>query len=128
MTYGTVRVSITSQCGTSNYSGITVYPGNCHSIAIAPNPASDNTTVTINYTQASPLDTLDNSNSVQLASAAIPSSFNVTVTSNTGLVVFKTIEYSPLLTISVQNFKAGIYVITVNDGTHTFSSQLIVNH
>jgi hypothetical protein len=43
MTYGTVRVAVTNACGTSGYSGITVYPGyNCGgSFMASPNPGSD---------------------------------------------------------------------------------------
>jgi len=42
MTYGTVRVKTTNACGTSGYSGITVYPGyNCGGYYMAaPNPSS----------------------------------------------------------------------------------------
>jgi len=42
--YGTVRASITNSCGTSGFSGITVYPsGGCptYSFSVYPNPASD---------------------------------------------------------------------------------------
>ncbi len=39
--YGTVRVSITNSCGTSGYSGITVYPGYCGGYyMMMPNPSS----------------------------------------------------------------------------------------
>lgn len=43
MTYGTVRAAITNVCGTSGYSGMTVYPGyNCGGYYMAsPNPGSE---------------------------------------------------------------------------------------
>jgi hypothetical protein len=59
--YGTVRVSITNSCGTSGYSGLTVYPGGgCRTyFTIYPNPASDNLTITMidNSTSSTDLDT-----------------------------------------------------------------------
>ena len=50
MTYGTVRVRITNACGTSGYSGITVYPGyNCGGYYMAfPNPGSNYVDIDVN--------------------------------------------------------------------------------
>jgi len=49
MTYGTVRVSITNECGSSVYSGITVYPGYCGGYYMAfPNPSSSYVDIDVN--------------------------------------------------------------------------------
>jgi len=49
MTYGTVRVRITNACGTSGYSGITVYPGYCGGYYMAfPNPSSSYVDIDVN--------------------------------------------------------------------------------
>ncbi|MCK4345730.1 MAG: hypothetical protein KAX05_10635 [Bacteroidales bacterium] len=46
--YGTVRVSIENECGWSNYSGITVYPGYCGGyFSVFPNPADDYVEISI---------------------------------------------------------------------------------
>lgn len=50
--YGTVRVSLTNACGTSGYSGITVYPGYCgggggYYMAV-PNPADNYIDIIVN--------------------------------------------------------------------------------
>jgi len=59
MTYGTVRVAITNECGTGNYSGITVYPSySCGGYYMAaPNPSGYYTEIDISSDDAKSLET-----------------------------------------------------------------------
>jgi lysyl endopeptidase len=131
MTYGTVRVSITNQCGSSAYSGITVYPnpGGCRGyLVLYPNPASDNVTITIN----------DNSSLVTLGDT-VTSQLNTNNLSSNGLTIYTVYIYDRqgtlLSTVSrsgnsfnvpLNNLSDGIYIVEVSDGKNVYRQQLII--
>lgn len=130
--YGTVRVSITNACGTSAYSGITVYPGSgCGGYySLYPNPASDNVTILINedpslaVTSDSEITNADKIN----AQANEPAIYTIRIFSSQGTLLSTVTRAGKSFTIPLNNLRDGIYVIEVNDGKNSYRQQLIVKH
>ncbi len=126
--YGTVRVSITNACGTSGYSGITVYPGSgCGGYySLYPNPASDNVTILINedtsvaVTSDSEITNTDKTNE--------PAKYTIRIFSSQGTLLSTVTRAGKSFTIPLNNLRDGIYVIEVNDGKNSYRQQLIVKH
>jgi hypothetical protein len=128
MTYGTVRVSITNQCGTSGYSGITVYPGGgCpHYFTVYPNPASDNVTITIIDNSASNTDTtFVNQN---IANVNVPTNFTVRIYNSQSALISSVKRSGMSFSVPLTNMRDGIYIVEVNDGKNSTTQTLIVKH
>jgi len=103
MTYGTVRVSITNACGTSGYSGITVYPGyNCGGYYMAsPNPAITYTDIDIASENAKALETSYDSN------------ISLTVVDKMGSPVMKVNVESLPYKLDTSRLQNGEYIIQI---------------
>ena len=114
--YGTVRVSITNACGTSGYSGITVYPGyNCGGYyRFSPNPADDYIEISIDESK--------------LVENAIED-YQVKIYNSLKVMVYETGKTrEPILHINTRNLKDGVYFIHFITGKQIEVKQLIVNH
>ena len=126
--YGTVRVSITNACGTSAYSGITVYPGSgCGGyFTIYPNPASDNVTILINedtsvaVTSDSEITDTDKTNE--------PAKYTIRIFSSQSTLLSTITRSGKSFNMPLIDLRDGIYVIEVNDGKNSYRQQLIVKH
>jgi Zn-dependent metalloprotease len=128
--YGTVRVSITNECGTSGYSGITVYPKQgCGSFFILyPNPASDNVTITINEPITSDIQELNKNELVNNSVAAIDfPTYTIRIYNNSGTALISIKGSSNTFTVPLVNIKDGIYIIEVCAGYNCYREQLIVS-
>ena len=135
MTYGTVQVSVTNECGTSGYSGITVYPGyGCpHYFTVYPNPASDNVTITLveNSSQVTNFDTdttsIVNMNTNTLGADA-PTNFTVRIYNSQSAVVSTVTRSGKSFSVPLTNLINGTYIIEVSDGKTSYRQPLIVKH
>jgi bacillolysin len=128
MQYGTVRVSITNSCGTSGYSGITVYPGSCpHNLILSPNPASDVVNVNVIPSQSQVSDSSITMSSVQSANTS-KIVYKVTITDLMGTSYYNATKNTDSFTLPVQSLPNGNYIITVDDGVNKGSAQLVVKH
>lgn len=130
MTYGTVRVSITNACGTSGYSGITVYPrSGCGGyFSFYPNPASDN--ITINMDNNSSAVTTDDADLSIIANVNIIRSTNFTIRiyNSQGTPISTKIRSGMSFDIPLINMHDGTYILEVSDGKNISRQQLIVKH
>lgn len=123
MTYGTVRVSITNECGASGYSGITVYPGyNCGGYYMAaPNPASSYTDIDIASEEAKSLE------------ASYNSDITISVVDKMGSPMFNANVESLPYRLNTAKLPNGEYVVQIisqakERETRTEALKLIVNH
>jgi len=123
MTYGTVRVSITNNCGTSGYSGITVYPrtGCGGYFTIYPNPASDIITLSVNDLESSADNTIDN-----FSVTSSISNYTIRVFDNQGKIKASFLRSGKTFTIPISNLKDGNYTVELSDGKYTDTNQLII--
>ncbi len=132
MTYGPVRVAISNSCGTSGYSGITVYPrSGCGGyFSIYPNPASDNVTINMdNISSAVTTVDADLSN-VDIANENVIKSTNFTIRiyNSQGTLISTKIRSGLSFDIPLINMRDGTYIIEVSDGKNISRQQLIVKH
>ena len=128
MTYGTVRVAITNQCGTPGYSGTTVYPrGGCPQyFTVFPNPATDNITITIIDNSASNTDTpFVNQN---IANADVPTNFTVRIYNSQSTLISSVKRSGMNFSVPLTNMRDGTYIIEVSDGKTSTTQTLIVKH
>lgn len=128
MTYGTVRVSVTSCNGSSGYSGITVYPGGgCpHYFTIYPNPASDNITITMIDNSLSNTDTtFVNQN---IPNASIPTNFTVKIYNSQSALISSVKRNGLNFSVPLTNMRDGTYIVEVSDGKTSTTQTLIVKH
>jgi hypothetical protein len=118
MTYGTVRVAITNQCGTSGYSGITVYPrSDCpHYFTVYPNPASDEVTLTMS-------DELNNTTASQTNI-----NFTVRIYNSQSALVSVVKRSGTSFTVPLTDIQDGTYIIEISDGKTGYRQPLIVRH
>jgi hypothetical protein len=117
--YGTVRASITNACGTSGYTGVTVYPGYCGGYYMSsPNPGSD-------YID---IDILPSNNSVKEAS--VDKEIIIKMFDKMGTVKhmaeIKGVEFP--YRINTSAIPKGNYVVHILNGKYTESLQVIVEH
>jgi hypothetical protein len=113
---GTVKLTYTDVCGTTqNAGGPTVY-SNCHSFAyiMSPNPAQDNVTISS-----------DNSN---IKSSSQNKIYQIRITDALGTLK-KSVEYKSGINttqISLSGLNSGAYLVSVFDGTNWDTQQLII--
>ena len=103
MTYGTVRVNITNTCGSSGYSGITVYPGfSCGGYYMAsPNPATDYVDIDIASDEAKTLE------------ASYSSDVTITVVDKMGAPMLKQKANGFPYRLNTGTLKKGEYVVHI---------------
>ncbi len=130
--YGTVRVSITNSCGTSGYSGITVYPkpyGCGGYFSMYPNPASDEVTIMLNKTTSV---VTENPEATDIIVAKAISddqvSYSIRVYSSMGTLVSTAIRTGTSFQIPLTNMRDGTYVVELSDGKNSYREQLIIKH
>ena len=124
--YGTVRVRITNTCGTSGYSGMTVYPGyNCGGYYMAfPNPGSNYVDIDINPKMSTSMEDIYNND------------ISLSVYNKMGIVVLNSNVESLPYRIDTSGLPNGEYVVKIitrkKDGTEKdqrFESlKITVNH
>jgi hypothetical protein len=126
MSYGTVRVSITNNCGISGYSGITVYPkpGCGGYFMLYPNPASDEVNIKVNEISTS----TDDTTTVSISSTNIIPKYTIKVFNNQGKLMLSFARTGKTFTIPLVNLQEGNYTVELNDGKYTDSNQLIIKH
>jgi hypothetical protein len=129
--YGTVRVSVTNACGTSGYSGITVYPGyGCGGyFSIYPNPASNEVTISINETVTEVTQDTDISDlSVIKTGFDDQGPYTIHIYSSLGTLVSTAVKSGMSFSVPLNNLLDGTYIIEVTDGKNSYREQLIVKH
>ena len=127
MTYGTVRVAITNQCGTSGYSGLTVYPGSCpHYFTIYPNPASDNITITMIDNSVSNTDTTYVNQNI--TNENTQTNFTVRVYNSQSALISSVKRTGTSFSVPLTNMRDGTYIVEVSDGKTSTTQTLIVKH
>jgi hypothetical protein len=128
--FGTVRVAITNACGTSGYSGITVYPGyNCGGYySLYPNPAS--TIVNIEIDENSPLNAVNDSilvnNENTNSLVDMPKTYTIRVYNKQGTLLINVTRTGLTFSIPINNLNDGNYVIEINNGKYGYHQQLII--
>lgn len=124
--YGAVRVSIYNPCGTSEYSGITVYPrSGCGGyFTIYPNPASDNVTVEIESN--APISITDDPS--MIFPENYQANYTISIFNRQGILLYTKTNTSKKTNISLNNLNDGLYIIEINDGKNRYSQQLLVKH
>lgn len=115
--YGTVRVAVTNSCGTSTYSGMTVYPGYCGGYYIAsPNPSSDYVEVDIKADR------------ISLKEASSENDIVLRMVDKMGTVKhiaeFKGKDFP--YRINTSTLPKGNYVVNIINGKYTESLQIVV--
>jgi Zn-dependent metalloprotease len=123
--YGVVRVSITNSCGTSGYSGITVYPSyNCGGyFLIYPNPTSDELNIEINE---SAINAINDSLLPNLDNNEIEKSFEIRIFNSMGFLLKSTNESGLNFSIPVSDLNEGSYIIEINDGKSGYRQQFMI--
>jgi hypothetical protein len=119
---GAIRLNYTDLCGTAKIDGVTVYSSCPPAFSIAPNPAQSNITVSMNAGADI------NNAAAKSASAPIGKIFQIKITDGLA-VVRKLLDYKvPLqsVTISITGLEAGIYSVSIFDGTVWSTQKLIV--
>jgi subtilisin family serine protease len=112
--YGMVRVAITDNCGTSSYSGITVYPINCgKSFTLFPNPSTTEVNVEMDETLVS--------NSINTNS-----SFKISIYNDKGILVKNATRSGKSFSIPIEDLGEGIYIMEVNDGIMSYRERFSI--
>ena len=129
MSYGPVRVSITNQCGSSGFSGITTYPNpQCpHYFVLYPNPATDNVTVTISEHS---LNTYDSISLSSLNSGFTPLGqieYKIRIYNSQGELMLTFTRTGNTFMIPVTNLNSGTYLFEVSNSKNSTRQELIVN-
>jgi hypothetical protein len=128
--YGAVRVSITNVCGTSGYSGITVYPrSGCGGyFMLVPNPARDEVNIIIN--EALPLSVKSDSGMVDLDISKYRmeelSESVIRVYDSQGNVLNTEKKSGTRFSISTAGLKEGNYVIEVSNNKDSYRERLVI--
>lgn len=117
--YGTLTVSVENDCGSSNYQGITVYPGYCGGYYMAsPNPSSEY--VEIDY----------RADREDIKTVSEESDVVIKVFSKMGTIKFakemKGKEFPHR--INTSSLSNGEYIINIVNGKYTESLNIIVEH
>jgi hypothetical protein len=114
--YGTVRVSITNACGTSGYSGITVYPGyNCgYYFVYYPNPT--NSDLKVEAIDATTENTLENSDL----------DFSVSLFDENQILMRNGKNDNNKIVIDVSNLPKGIYFLHISTKDQVIKEQIII--
>lgn len=115
--YGTVRVSIENDCGWSDPSGITVYPGYCGGYYMAsPNPADDYIELNIDKEK------------ISAESISLGSEWVLTMVDNMGVVKYIDNLWEFPYRINTSKLPGGLYIINLfNDGKMS-SVRVIIEH
>lgn len=113
--YGSVRVSITNSCGTSAYSGITVYPGYCgRSFILYPNPATNNVSIEL-------------LESDQQSFISGSTDDFIYIYNSQGVIIFSTKLDGNKVSIPVSSYGEGTYIVELRSGKVRTTQQLIIN-
>jgi hypothetical protein len=127
--YYTVLARAVNACGTTTWSGKSVYVSGGKSLSLYPNPASDNVTLTI---KENPLLILNDSVSVDPGASqpSIEESTNYTIRifNNQSTLLFSAKRSGNTFNIPLNNMKDGTYIIEVSNGKTSYTQQLIVKH
>jgi hypothetical protein len=114
--YGTVRVSILNACGTSSYSGITVYPSyNCgYYYSYYPNPVSEELTI----------EAVDATTDKTLTTNTID--FSIDLYDSDKKLVKQAKNKDNKITINVENLKKGVYFLHIKDKNEVLKKQILI--
>jgi subtilisin family serine protease len=114
--YGTVRVSITNTCGTSSYSGITVYPSySCgYYYSYYPNPVSEELTI----------EAVDATTDKTLTTNTVD--FSVDLYDSDKKLVKQAKNKENKITINVESLKKGTYFLHIKDKNEVLKKQIII--
>jgi|GEM_PF-850195 len=128
--YGPVRVSITNQCGTSGYSGITTYPGyNCGGYySMYPNPASDELTITINQPETIFEDVDISEEEAIKTISADQVTYTINIYNSLGTLVSSAVRTGTSFDIPLSKLRDGTYIVEISDGKNSYREQLIIKH
>ena len=120
--YGTVRVSIENDCGWSNYSGITVYPGYCGGgyYLISPNPADDYLEINIDE-KSNITETSEDIESLGSKSLTV-----IKIYDYIGRLMYSTQFREYPYKINTSNLPEGFYVIQIIDGVSSNSMHVVI--
>jgi len=127
---GTVRVSITNECGSSNYSGITVYPGSCYYYYMMyPNPASEEVTISIVKPETIIFEDIEISDvEVTKDISTDQDTYTIRIFNNMGILELSATRSGTSFNIPLPNLRDGTYVVEVSDGKNSYREQLIIKH
>ncbi len=119
MTYGTVRVAVTNACGTSGYSGITVYPGyNCEgSYMASPNPGSDFIEISLAPNEAGTLKAIQED--IDIIVKVFSSMGRIQFTSKLDRLPYR---------IDTSTFLDGNYIIQIIDKNNVEKIHVLIKH
>lgn len=110
--YGTVRASITNTCGTSGYTGITVYPGYCGNYyTMVPNPSTTYIDLDVDSQKTSALKELTEND------------ISISIMDKMGIVVFSDKVTSLPYRVQLGKFHKGEYIATILTNSKTIASK-----
>lgn len=116
--YGTVLASVNNGCGTSGYSGITVYPGfgcgGSYYMSVYPNPAKEELVVEMKSSE-------DNLKSDQ------PMIDEVVLFNGSGEIVKTSLKPNKQIRLNLQGLKNGRYLLNVRIGKDILKEQVIID-
>jgi len=115
--YGTVRVSIENDCGWSDPSGITVYPGYCGGYYMAsPNPADEYIELNIDKEK------------ISAESISLGSEWVLTMVDNMGVVKYIDNLWEFPYRINTSKLPGGLYIINLFNNGKMSSVRVIIKH
>jgi hypothetical protein len=118
--YGTVRVSIKNICGTSGYSGITVYPGYCGEgggyYITSPNPADSYIVIDVDKEKIA-------SENINLRSEYV-----LTMIDKVGMIIHTAEIREFPYKINTNKLPDGFYIINLNCEGKMTSIRIIIEH
>jgi hypothetical protein len=125
-TSGAVEVSITNECGASNYAGRYVWSNpDCYEYySISPNPASNEVRVTVNNKVSEIAET---KSSVGI-SKVVRTKYTIQILDFYGSLLYSATKSGDSFTIPISNLKDGQYFVHITNGKNTTSLPLIVKH
>jgi hypothetical protein len=130
---GSVMVGVDNTCGHSgSYSSkyTNVYGTCTYNLIVTPNPASDEIKIEIPEEQliTESIDDQTGDITQNYSTTEEPHSYRVTIIDDYGKSYVNVEKYSKTFTLPVQHLKNGNYFITIIEGSHIYSSALIINH
>lgn len=127
--YYTVLARAVNACGTTTWSGKSVYVSGGKSLSLFPNPASDNVTLTIkDDPQLLPADSVAVEPDINQSGIEEPTNYTVRIY-NSQSSLLSTVKRSGItFSIPLNNMKDGTYIIEVSNGKTSYTQQLIVKN
>ena len=126
----TIKCKITNDCGPSSFSNAITKTGECsrspNELILSPNPASDNTQVSLITEIETNVDDISISSNIQESETY--SNYLVSIIDLFGKKVYASNTETKVFTIPLSGIKDGTYIVAVTDNKSLWQGTLIVKH